>query len=590
MKINDYYLQELNSFRRLGEEFAHKNPGLAPYLAKEGQDPDVERMLEGFAFLTGRLRQQLDEQLPEVSYSLAQLLWPNYIRPIPSYTIIAYEPLREQTVAQMVERGSEIQSEATKEGVGCKFRTCYDTTVHPLELVRSAYHVYGSKGELELDFAMSTQADLGGCKMESMRLYLNATRIVSEELYVYLLEYVESIALEVLDFNNQVLETVNFDAKGISPVGFAKDEKILPYPHNVFDGYTVLQEYFAYAQKHLFVDIPGLDVLQRLDEKIVAQSRSFRLKFRFSKRFNAAQQVIKDDFILYATPAVNLYESDAIPIRKTPLEEEYILTPSEFERHESEVFSVESARGWIPSKHAYEDFLPFESFGYNEEDEYYSIKVKLSDDRDRTHSSIRFASGEGVFEKNDYDHATVSVRLLATNRSLPSTLRLGQVCISDPHSQSAHLKFKNITLPTQSYPPPIGDDFLWRMISNMSLNYLSLSDIKTLRAIVGSYDFFSQVDHKAKIKNTLMLKGLVSIRHEKSEMIFEGFPIRGINTFLEIDVSKFTGVGEAYLFCSVLNEFFALYSSINAFHRMEVVMMDHGHFSWEPKMGQQTIV
>ena len=124
----------------------------------------------------------------------------------------------------------------------------------------------------------------------------------------------------------------------------------------------------------------------------------------------------------------------------------------------------------------------------------------------------------------------------------------------------------------------------------MSLNYLSLSDIKTLRAIVGSYDFFSQVDHKAKIKNTLMLKGLVSIRHEKSEMIFEGFPIRGINTFLEIDVSKFTGVGEAYLFCSVLNEFFALYSSINAFHRMEVVMMDHGHFSWEPKMGQQTIV
>ncbi|MGB6328287.1 MAG: type VI secretion system baseplate subunit TssF, partial [Halarcobacter sp.] len=90
MAFNDYYKEELTSLRTLGAEFSKKNPGLSTYLSKEGQDPDVERLLEGFSFLTGRLKQQLNQELPEVAHTLVQLLWPNYVRPIPSYSIIQY--------------------------------------------------------------------------------------------------------------------------------------------------------------------------------------------------------------------------------------------------------------------------------------------------------------------------------------------------------------------------------------------------------------------------------------------------------------------------------------------------------------------
>lgn len=590
MKINDYYLRELNTLRHMGEEFSVKNPGLAPYLAKEGQDPDVERMLEGFAFLTGRLKQQLDEELPEVSHTLTQILWPNYVRPIPSYAIIAYEPLRDQTISQKVPKGTEVYSDSNNGIPQCRFQTCYDTFVHPIEISHSRYFIYGSKGEIEIDFSLTSNETLASNRIDSLRLFLNGTRIAAEELYVYLLEFVETIIVDVLDFNDEPLSSVSLPEGTFQPVGFKDDESILPYPDNVFKGHILLQEYFGFVQKHHFVQLSNLEMLQSIDEKILAQSRKFRLRLGLSKRFNIVQTLNKDNFILYATPIVNLFEADAIPIRKSPLDDEYLLSPSEFERHESEVFAVDSVRGWIPEKNSYEDFMPFESFNYHKSDEYYSVRVKISDDGERTQSYIRFASAEGLYEKSEYAQATISVKLLATNRALPSKLRLGQICLGDPHSASAHLKFKNITIPTASYPPPIGDDFLWRMISNMSLNYLSLNHIETLRSMISSYDFPGMNDHRIKNKNLLMLKGIASIRFETGEMIYEGFPIRGILVFVDLDISKFTGLGEAYLFCNVLNEFLAYYGTLNSFHKLEAKMGDFGTFHWAPRLDQKQLI
>ena len=590
MKINDYYLQELHALRKLGGEFSRKNPGLSPYLAKEGQDPDVERLLEGFSFLTGRLRQQLDEELPEVSHNLVQLLWPNYTRPVPSYSIIAYDPIRDNSVPQIVPRGTEVMSKADEEGVQYKFRTCYDTTVHPIELADCNYYVHGSKSQLELDFKATGKGFLDDCRLSTLRVYFNGSRFLAKELYLYFLEYAEVIEVELLDFEEKLLHTLHLPERSVTPVGFGTNERMVPYPQSVFDGYIALQEYYSYEQKYLFADLCNLDRVFGIDHELLAQSRHFRMRLHFSKRLSSAQILTKENFALYCTPVINLFEADAVPIRKNAMEEEYLLSASEYAREQSEVYLVDSVRGWVPSKNSYQDFLPFESFDYGDDDEYYSVRVKLSDDGKRTHSYIRFASPEGIFERNEHTNATVSVKLLCTNLSLPSKLQLGELCVPDPHSNLSHLPFQNITIPTESSPPPIGGDFLWRVISNMSLNHLSLADVKTLRTIMRTYDFLGAHDIKVKKKNAMMLEGIASISPSKAEMAHEGFPIRGIQTRLEIDVSKFTGVGEAYLMCSVLNEFFALYCNINSFHRLEVDMLNHDRFNWPPRMGYQPVI
>ena len=154
MSFNHYYQSELTALRQLGRRFAERSPALAPFLGEAGRDPDVERLLEGFAFLTGRLRQKLDDELPELSHSLMHLLWPNYMRPLPALSILQFDPLQQSGPAQRIPRDTPVESKPIDD-VCCRFRTCYPTDVLPLDLTALSYSVKGDGALLSLRLEMS---------------------------------------------------------------------------------------------------------------------------------------------------------------------------------------------------------------------------------------------------------------------------------------------------------------------------------------------------------------------------------------------------------------------------------------------------
>ena len=133
--FNKYYQEELSFLRELGPEFAKAYPTLAPFLAEPGSDPYVERLFEGVAFLTGRIRQKLDDELPELTHTLTGLLWPHYLRPIPAFTMMEFQPLPQMLrEPALIPRGTTVDS-VPVEGTVCHFRTCYDVQMLPLKLV-----------------------------------------------------------------------------------------------------------------------------------------------------------------------------------------------------------------------------------------------------------------------------------------------------------------------------------------------------------------------------------------------------------------------------------------------------------------------
>ncbi len=131
--FNRYFQQELNLLRDLGAEFAKTHPAVAPMLSGLSTDPDVERLLEGVAFLTGLMRQKLDDDFPEIIHELIQLIWPHYLRPLPSASIVVFSPKSSLKQTVKVPKGVQLASEPV-EGTPCLFRTCYDVDVHPLVL------------------------------------------------------------------------------------------------------------------------------------------------------------------------------------------------------------------------------------------------------------------------------------------------------------------------------------------------------------------------------------------------------------------------------------------------------------------------
>ncbi|RXJ82685.1 type VI secretion system baseplate subunit TssF [Arcobacter sp. F2176] len=590
MAFNDYYKEELIKLRNDGAEFSKKNPGLSTYLSKEGQDPDVERLLEGFSFLTGRLKQNLNEELPEVAHTLVQLLWPNYVKPIPSYSIIQYDAIKDSTENVQIKKNTEVLSKLNSSKTQCKFRTIYDIDVMPFMLKNINYFIHGKKSTLELNMNMTASGTLKDLIFKDLRIYLSGSKFIAQNLYLFLTKFIERIEISINNVDNKSIYNINIDNNSIVPVSFDLKNNMTPYSSNLFDGYILLQEYFSYKDKFLFLDFRNLSQIENIPTEILENSKNFTIKIEFKESLSRSEIPDKSNFSLYCTPIINLFETDSIPIRKNEEIEEFLVVPSDLNKDACEVFSIQNVRGWISNKKTYQDYLPFESFEHiDEENEYYSSRVKLTSDGKRTNTYLRFSTAQGRENSFLTSNSTISVKILCTNLNIPSSLLLGDICVPSASSSNS-LAFKNITIPTISYPPPIKGDFLWKIISNMSLNYLSLKDIKALRTILETHDFFGAFDVKQKDKTNMILKGIESISFDTAELINKGLPIRGMNINLIIEPSNFSCIGEAYLFCCVLNEFFSLYGNINSFHRLTVNMKNEYLIEWVPRMGSLTLI
>ncbi|MEB0206049.1 type VI secretion system baseplate subunit TssF [Pseudomonas sp. CCC3.1] len=592
MSFNHFYQSELTALRQLGSRFAERNPALAPFLGQAGRDPDVERLLEGFAFLTGRLRQKLDDGLPELTHSLMHLLWPNYMRPLPAFSMLQFDPLDRPGPALRVERETRVASKPI-EGVSCQFRTCYPTDVLPLQLVELKHSLNGSGAMLSLRLNMTCGGHLGELALSRLRLHLSGERYISQMLYLGLLRHLHNVEVVPLDGEGNVLESdslaFTLAPNCIQPVGFAEDEALIPYPLNTFRGYRYLQEYFAFQDKFLFVDLNGLERLSTLPEDTLKQVRG--LELRFDIRNSSAQRLrpTLDNVKLYCTPIVNLFQHDAMPVRLDGKQDEYLLMPSKFGLEHCGVFSVDGVTGWRVDGKGSQTYVPFESF---EHDPNFDVLNK------QAHYSVRQRSAllhEGLDTYLSFDTCqpeaseTLSIELTCTNQNLPRRLNQGDICLPS-EGMPEFLVFRNIGPVTPSYAPPLTRDFLWKLISNMSLNYLSLANVDALKVILETYDLPRYYDQHAERASKKLLNGLKSIRHEHVDRLLRGLPLRGLRTELTIDPQGYIGEGDLFVFASVLNEFFALYASLNSYHELRVNSTQGETYQWTPRMGLQPLL
>lgn len=595
MSFNRYYQSELSALRLLGRRFSQRNPALAPFLAEPGHDPDVERLLEGFAFLTGRLRQKLDDELPELTHSLMQLLWPNYMRPMPAFSILQFDPLKHVGPGVCVARDTPVESAAVNDEC-CRFRTCYTTQVLPLQLSALEYSVQGDRTLLSLRLDMNADGNFSEWPFDSLRLHLAGDRYISQGLYLDLLRHLQGI--ELLPLGLDGLPVCGIDGQPVSlrlgadqvqPVGFREDEALIPYPLNTFPGYRYLQEYFAFPEKYLFVDVGGLDALRQLPAQVLEQACGVTLRFELRTQWQEAQRPTVDNVKLYCTPIVNLFTLDAVPIRLDGKQDEYRVLPGEYARGHASVFSVDNVTGWRPGGLGYRAYVPFESFEHDSDTEKqagvpsYSIRQRLSAQPDELETWLGFGNTLGR------DQETLSIELTCTNHNLPRQLQAGAInlpCEQTPEG----LSFRNISAPTPTFSPPLDQDFLWRLISNMSLNYLSLSDINALKVILETYDLPRYHDRQAQKVSQCRLEALLSINHTGVDRLHRGLPFRGVRVDLTVDCQGFLGRGEMFVFASVLNEFFALYASLNAYHELRVISTQGDVYLWPPRTGQQPLL
>lgn len=603
-----YYNDELMAVRHLAREFAAQFPKVAGRLLIEGdqvEDPHVERLIEAFAFLTARLRRKLDDEFPEITDALLGVLYPHYLRPIPSMSIVQFQIDPDElhlTGLHTIARHRDLFSRPVN-GVPCHFRTAYPVDLWPIRVRGAKVEAlekadFAARGNDAVAAVKITLEALGGTafgtlKPGSLRFFIDADAPVAFTLYELLFASVHSI-----DVGNGKEKIGSLPPEAIRQVGFEADEGMLDYDARSLIGYRLLHEYFTFPDKFLFFDVAGL--AQAIPEgagKTLELTIYLKTFERRERLFSLTQAVTADTFRMGCTPIVNLFRQNAEPLIISHQKTEYQVIPDVRRPWGLEVYSVDTVRKLVKSGERGDvvEYRPFYSLRHGtsseDEDTYWTAARRPSPRQDDAGTDVYLSLVDLNFDPSLPATDALFIQATCLNRDLPGMLPFGgdqgdlQV-----EGEAPVARIRCLRKPTATLRPNQRKGSYWRLISHLSLNHLSIVDggREALLEILSLYNFFDSPALQKQIAGITKVDsapGLARVGPPQRQAF-----VRGLDVTLEFDEDMYVG-GGIYLLASVLERFLGLYCSINSFTRLTVTSQQREKpvAGWKPRSGSAIV-
>ncbi|MDG4594273.1 MAG: type VI secretion system baseplate subunit TssF [Candidatus Contendobacter sp.] len=619
-RLLEYYNRELQYLRELGGEFAREFPKIAGRLGLEGfecADPYVERLLEGFGFLAARVQLKMDAEFPRFTQHLLEIIYPHYLAPTPSMAVVQFQPDPTEGALEkgfVVPRGGELRSILGKgEQTPCEYRTAQDVTLWPLELVEAQYFA-GREPVAQLEPAdlarvragvrlrlRTTLPDLpiGKLALDRLELFLNGGDALPGRLYEQLLANVVLIVVRPGERPAPWYEKIA--ASAIRRRGFEDEDALLPCPPPSFHGYRLLHEYFAFPQRYLFVELGGLGPATRR-----CAGRELEVLILFNRADPALENAVTAaHFALFCTPAVNLFPKRADRIHLSDQVAEHHVVADRTRPMDFEVVQVTGVTG-IGTENEEQDFLPFyasyDRLSQRDRRSFYTVHRlprRLSDRQRRHGPRSSYVGSETYLALVDADETPyrgslrqLAVATLCTNRDLPLHMPVGRGDTDFNLASGAPVgSARCLAGPTAPRPSPAHGDTAWRLISHLTLNYLSLADSDARQGAVALRELLALYGDLADAAVRKQIDGVCSIH---AMPITRRAPIpgpiafaRGLEVAVTLDESAFEGVG-GFVLGAVLEQFFAKYTSINSFTETVVKSTERGEIMrWPARIGRR---
>ncbi|MFJ3485140.1 type VI secretion system baseplate subunit TssF [Pseudomonas sp. NPDC090202] len=578
----EYFDAEMRYLREAGKEFAEAFPDRAAYLNMDkpgAHDPYVERLFEGFAFLMGRLREKLDDDLPELTEGLVSLLWPHYLRTIPSLSIIELTPAPGSIKgSQTIPRGFEVLTQPIgARQTRCNYTTTQDLVLQPLSLL-SVQHGNEPDGRslLRLRFDCGGLSDWSQTDLSRLPLYLNASPPLASALHQALAVHARTLYVRLPGQQDRRALDAYFSAKG-----FAEYDRLWPKGDSAFSGYQLLLEYFIFREKFMFVTLCGLEQLV-----LPPEVPWFELEVVLDEPWPQQFQLSADHLRLHAVPVINLFTLESDPLTLQPLQTDYLLRPMRLQDGHIEIYSVDNV---CASKNAVaHDYVPFSSFRHkggmlrDEAPERY-FHTRLKRGANGLHDTWLILGGEGFDDDRLNRQECLSLRLTGTHGQLPRKALQSTVIDTAASSTVTNLRIRNLTAPTLPCYPPNRDRFHWRVLSHLGSNFLPMLDnAEVLRGTLALYDWTGSEMNRRR------LAAIVDVKHFLIQRFEKGFLLRGVDIEVTLDANGFAGEGDIQLFGEMLSRFFALYADIHLFNQLTLILQPTGkRLRWNENHSQR---
>jgi type VI secretion system protein ImpG len=621
-RLLEYYNRELQFVRETGAEFAQAYPRIAARLGVEGlqcADPYVERLLESFAFLAARVQLKLDARHPDFTQHLLELIYPHVLCPVPSAAIVEFAPDLTgglPPTGQVIPKGTSLRTPLGKgDRTVCEFRTAHEVTLWPVEVTEARYLVGSSvlasqgishsgpiRGALRLRLKPAPGIELKSLRPERLTFFIKATSTVAALLF-------EQVAADCTGFHARAVRSgaaVHVrDAKSVRTLGLEDSEALLPVTRPGFQGYRLLQEYFTLPERLLFFTLEDLG-------GIFAQAEGDELEIYLglTRTQPALENAVAAEHLrLGCTPAINLFSRAADRIHMSVADTEMHLVPDRNRPTDFEVFSIDRVQAIGANGQRIADVERFYAGHHLAEPGaarmYYTMQRyprKISSRQREIGTRSAYVGSECFLSIVDSgqrhfrgDIHQLEVQTTCTNRDLPILLAAGQGP-TDFHVEGGGPieSVRCIVGPTFPRPSAAFGDTAWKLISQLSLNYLSLVEQgpqggpRMLSDLLALYTDPNDPAHTRQVEG---VRG-VSYRPIVRRVPISG-PMsygRGLEISLTLDDAAFEGMGVVPL-ASVLEQFFARYVSLNSFTQTRLRSASRGEIkTWPVRLGRRSLV
>jgi type VI secretion system protein ImpG len=584
-----YYNRELTAIRQDAGEFADAFPKVAGRLrlsAEAVDDPFVARLLEGVAFLAARVQHRLDDELPELSDALLEMLSPQVLAPVPSMTTLRLAGLKDLRAPATVPRGLLVETDPVR-GEPVRFRTCHDVTLWPLVLEQARLmglplaapanpRAAGAMACLRLTFR-TPAADLpiAALGLDRLRLHLRGVGAAAATLHELLCTATLSVALAdgPLDERPTIL-----GPEALRAAGFGHEDAALPWPQRAFSGHRLLTEYFAFPEKFLYLDLEGLEA-----RSLVQHSDRLEVFVYLSRAVPALERSVSaETFALGCTPAINLFPQRCEPIALDGTRSEWPVVPDARRPVALEICTIEEVRESRPDG-SRRPVLPFHRLGRAGEEpaagEAEGRRMNFVAARRPAPPALGGTQTLLMLRDAAFDPAApadgvLTVEALCCNRDLPAMLPFGggqprlRVAAGSPAAAAEAL-----TPPTATLRPSLRERGAWKLVSHLALNHLSVAGgeagAAALREILRLHDLRDSPESRAALAALLAVDASPGVARLPGGR--PGVLVRGLEVRLTFEAQAWQG-GGLFLMAAVMERFLAQQVSVNAFVRTAVAL------------------
>ncbi|MBF0430272.1 MAG: type VI secretion system baseplate subunit TssF [Fibrobacteria bacterium] len=573
-KTKKYYDEEMRYLEKEGARFAEAFPESAARLhlnSPGDRDPDVERLLEGFAFLTGRIREQLDDDFSDVAANMLEHTAPEFLRQVPSLAMLQFQPRPGMLhKSYTIPRHTVVLSNPTgKELRTCRFQTTREVTVHPLSLVHAGKTHHSEKGTgIVLTFLCEAESGNALFETDLLPLFIHAERSISWRLHYLLNRMVKEVEIQT--------ETSDIPLTGKARpaffgAGYSESERLFPNTPNSPENSRLLHEFFSFEEKFRFLEMKGWCHLRG---KLVKNKIS--LCFYFS---DAAASLLEntpvqtDMFKLYTTPVINVYESQAEPVRHDHSRFEYPVIAKA--GYPDEVYAIKEVKSINPQSGKEINYRKMYAPGSRvpaekNSDTYYTVRREHI--KDSGYQS--FVSLNGGHPEEEL----ISFGIYTTNADFPrENINEGDIC--NPVSGFPDfIRFENITRPTATCYPPKPSGYLWSLIAHFRMNLKTLCQKENFCNVLQLYDWA----HSNSVKR--INQKLTGLSLASDTFFLKGQLLRGARISITLQDNAFEDAGELNVLGEVLHRFFSGYASINCAIALDIKLEPSGDLhSWLPE-------